>query len=274
VVSDFEAVSDFVNKRYNEAKESSEEILFPVEKYSLNESLAGHGGHIRAGAPSITDLPTFKVLRHSKGLSAWAVVLAVDLRRSTFLAMKCGAERMFVLMHTYIPTMAYLVEEAGGKTIGLRGDGLFAGFGITELTGSGNEVTQQVAADALCNSVSSGKAMIECVQELITPLMKEEGIDETLRIGIGIEVGDVVITRIGLESASEVTAYGPAVNRACKLLANKGQNEIYMSNTAYDMFPSSKEGRLKFEQKDGGLLVKHPGDMMMLRGPRVSRPPK
>lgn len=247
MIADFDEVLDFVKAKYREAKDGSEEIVFPVEKYERfleanNQRMRG-AGDILAGAPSITDVPEYKVLKHSKGLSAWATILSVDLRYSTKIAGKHGAEKTFVLMHTYLPTMAFLVEKAGGKTVGLRGDGLFAAFGVTELKGDTQVVDSDSATEAVRSATRSGKAMIEAIEDAISPTLRDGDFDEDLRIGVGVDVGNVVITRIGLESASEVTAYGPAVNNACKKLASKASNQIRISKAAHNMYPSSKGGK-------------------------------
>jgi len=277
MIANFDEVLDFVKTKYREAKDGSDEIVFPVEKYersraAINENLRGGAGEILAGAPSITDVPEYRVLKHSKGLSAWAAILSVDLRHSTKIAGKYGAEKTLSLMHTYLPTMAFLVEKAGGKTVGLRGDGLFAAFGVTELKGDTQVVDSEFATEAVRSATHSGKAMIEAMEDAIYPTLHTSDFDEDLRIGVGIDVGNVVITRIGLESACEVTAYGPAVNNACKKLASKASNQIRISKAAHNMYPTSKGGKTKFSWFDGGYSINFPKNFNMLGGDSNMRP--
>lgn len=168
-------------------------------------------------------------------------------------------------MHTYLPTMAHLVEKAEGKVVGLRGDGLFAAFGVTELTGTGTEVPGKEAGNAAQNAVRCGKAMIEAVKDAINPTLHEGGINGDLAIGVGVDVGNVVITRIGWETASEVTAYGPPVNRACKKLAAKVNNAVRISKGVKNIYPSGKAGKVRFSFFSEGFTVDFPNDMFMLR---------
>lgn len=272
MVADFDEVLSFVKEKHREAKDGSETIIFPVEKYAkMYEGMRSRsfGGEIIASAPSISDLPQYKVLKHSTGQSAWAAILAVDMRKSSRIATEHGAEATYVLMHTYLPTMAYLVEKAGGKVVGLRGDGLFAAFGVTELVNTGTEVTPEAATEAVRGAVRCGKAMIEAMEDAVSPVMRNGGLIADLKIGVGIDVGNVVITRIGLESASEVTAYGAPVNHACKKFASKASNQIRVSQVARDMYPKTKGGRVTFANYDGGFFVNFPSDVIMLEGDRA-----
>ena len=78
----------------------------------------------------------------------------------------------------------------------------------------------------------------------------------------------------GLESASEVTAYGPPVNNACKKLASKASNEIRISKAAHRMYPTSKGGKAKFLWFEGGYSITFPPDYYVLGGNSYRRPRK
>jgi len=79
---------------------------------------------------------------------------------------------------------------------------------------------------------------------------------------VGVAVGEIVVTRIGLTNANEVTAYGPPVNQACKLSGKI--IGIRLTKGAHDVYPTAKGGRVKFEHYDGGYFVNFPSDMFML----------
>ncbi|QDS98469.1 adenylate/guanylate cyclase domain-containing protein [Adhaeretor mobilis] len=269
MIASLDEVFDFAKEQYKQAKEGADKIVFPVEKYSrefsMSEGKERGGVTINASGHSITDLPQYDILKNATGLSAWAAILNVDLRYSSQIAMEYGAEKTFLLMHTYLPTMAFLVEKGGGNTVGLRGDGLFAAYGVTELDGEKEVVDGQAAAKAVQEATDSGKAMIEAVEDVLSAVLKDERLGD-LKIGVGVDVGSVVITRIGLKSASEVTAYGPTVNRACKKLAAKAVNKIHVSQAAERMFPQSKGGKVKFTKFDGYFEMHYPSDVRMLDG--------
>ncbi len=217
---------------------------------------------------SIVDNPRFAVLKHATGQLAWAVVLAVDLRNSTSRAMRVGAEATYLTMHTFLPTMEYLIGKAGGQVIGLRGDGLFAGFGVTEVEEGKETFTPTIAEDAASKSVECGRGMLEAIVDVINPLFQTESLDADLAIGVGIDSGKVIITRIGLETANEVTAYGPCVNNACKKA--DGNNEIYVSSTVWNYYPKSKGGLVRFSLigNKGYRVTDYPHDVLKRSRPR------
>jgi len=257
MIAHFDDISDLAQECFAKANMGAQVM-------QLNES---RERSLKASsAQMIQDLPRFAELTNFYGAKAWAAILSVDLRRSSNRAVEIGARGTYLTMHTYLPIMAELVGKAEGVIVGLRGDGLFAAFGFTELDGSEPQVTSEVAGQAVQNASRCGKAMIEAVQEIINPILAENGIHgqktRDLAIGVGIDVGDIVVTRIGLESASETTAYGASVNRACKFA--DGHNIIRVSHAAHEMYPTGKNGRIKFRRVEGSYIVNYPSDMRML----------
>ncbi len=269
MIATLDDILEFARGKLQEAKEGAEEIPFGVlqESYEFSEDgeRRKYGGwDVRASAPSIVDVPKYSVLKHGSGLAAHAVILCVDLRGSSHRAVRIGAEDTYLTMHTYLPTMGHLVELADGKVIGLRGDGLFAGFGITEVDGDKQVFTQEIAAKATRNALKCGKGMIEAITDAINPVLEEDRIEGGLCIGVGIDVGKVVITRIGWESASEVTAYGPVINNTCKKLVAHASNSIHVSSGFRNIFPTAKGGRVRFRQVRGedAFEVAYPDDVL------------
>lgn len=209
--------------------------------------------------------PKYAELEPFYGFSAWAVILSVDLRGSSNRAVKVGAKNTYIAMHTYLPTMVKLVGEAKGKVVGLRGDGLFAAFGITELKGTGNEVSSSRAAKAVKAAIRCGKSMLEAIDMILNPLLIEEDIPAGLAIGVGVDAGHIVATNIGLSDATEITTYGPPVNHACKFCC--GNMAVGVSKTAKNLYPSSPDGKLSFARdprRQGMWIVKFPNTMQML----------
>lgn len=200
----------------------------------------------RAKALMLASLPKFAAMPNNYGYAGWAAVLSVDLRGSSSRAVAIGAKRTFITMQTYVPTMAYLVGQAGGTVVGLRGDGLFASFGFTENPSS---VTRHAAGEAIKDAACCGDLMIKTVAELVNPVLDRGGVGGGLRIGVGIGAGEIVVTRIGWEDAQEVTAYGDEINHACKV---RGDNCVVLSDAAHDLYPSSPDGQAYF--------VPHVGD--------------
>jgi class 3 adenylate cyclase len=260
VIADFDDIWNFAEANLEEAGVAATTIQFSVEKYSSKHLQEGGIGSIRAGA--VGSEPEYAKLTTNFGMSAWAVVLSVDMRGSSSRAIRVGAKDTYLTMHTYLPTMAELVGRADGLIVGLRGDGLFASFGLTKTGKNEKPVTSEVAESAVSSATRCGKAMQEAISDIINPLLDGHDIDGDLEIGVGIDVGDIVVTRIGLRDANEVTAYGAPVNTACKMAEKT--NDILMTNAAHDMYPTTKGGRMSFFRSSNGYRPLFPADMVML----------
>ena len=264
----FQDIEEFAAEQFEKANQATKVIRFSksasASAMTRNEMLSERYGSISAKA--LVDNPEFVEIETGYGKSIWAVVLAVDLRNSSNRAVKIGPKHTHLTMHTYLPTMINLAGCWDGSVVGLRGDGLIAQFGETELLkGDGTDVKPEVAEKAAKQAVRCGKAMIETIEEIVNPLLKKNGIQGNLTIGVGVDQGDLVVTRIGHLTANELTAYGPAVNRACKY--SDRHNQIHVATRVQALYPKGKNGKVKFLPVGGGgsgLVVEFPSDMQML----------
>jgi adenylate cyclase len=214
----------------------------------------------RAKALMMASLPKFAAMPNAFGFAGWAAILSVDLRGSSARANRIGARDTFITMQTYLPSMAFLVGKADGMIVGLRGDGLFAAFGFKEKPGKPSRVAQ---GKAVQRAAACGMAMLQTVDGYIDPVLAEGRIESNLRIGVGIDAGEIVVTRIGWEDAQEVTTYGECVNTACKM---KADHCIAVSEHAWDLYPKSETGRIGVEPMEEGLELVVPPDLLPLIG--------
>ena len=200
----YEEIKEFARERFEEANTASQAIQFSFDGPKRYSKSAGE--MLSGSAPySIGYDPRFLKLSTSKGVGGWGVILSVDLRRSSQRADTIEPDDTYLTMHTYLPTMAEIAAKAEGKIGGLRGDGLFAIFGFTEYVKNQPkpDISPAVAKSAIQNATRCGKGMIEAVTEIINPLLDENRILSGLAIGVGICVGDVVVTQIGVADAVE-----------------------------------------------------------------------
>lgn len=262
----FDDIKAFAYEQFELAKTGSEAIKLSLnaETISRNEMVTERYGAFSAKA--LGDNPDFSSLEMGYGKSVWAVVLAVDLRRSTNREIRIGPKKTHLTMHTYLPTMINLVGQWNGSVVGLRGDGLIAQFGETEIIKNDNtDVDPKTATKAAKQAVRCGKSMIETIDEIINPLLEQNDIESGLAVGVGIHHSNLVVTRIGHLTASELTAYGPAVNKASKF--SDRTNQIHLTAAVRDLYPKVKGGRVGFRPVGGGnsgLVVDFPSDMHML----------
>lgn len=255
MIARFAEIEKFACECLTEAVGAIESIQF-----SMNEKYAKHLQTRSLEASYIGDVPAYQVLKCGYGIAAHSAILSVDLRQSSRRAVTHGPKNTYLTMHTYLPTMAEVVASAEGLIVGLRGDGLIAAFGVTEK--AHRDAKWPDGPNATKQATHCGKAMIEATEEIINPLLEAEDIPAGLQIGVGIAVGEVVITRIGLRPANEVTAYGAPVNQACKF--SDGTNRVRLSKGAYDIFPTTKGGRIRFETYSDSFIPTYPRDMLML----------
>lgn len=154
-------------------------------------------------------------------------VLSVDIRGSSRLAIDQAPESVFFAIQCFLPLMAHIVVQASGEIISLRGDGLIAGFGF------GIKHWEPCINDAY----ECGMLMILATRDILNPMLAHYGIPVQLSVGVGIDCGKIVVTKIGLGKASEITAYGEAVNTAAK--NSKGTNNVWLSANTCKKCPMS-----------------------------------
>jgi class 3 adenylate cyclase len=252
------AVRRFAQLKLDIASEAATHVSFAENKsYDLSKG-AEHRRRL------IGDIPRFRELDVGYGVDAWLTILFVDLRSSSWRAEVHGAKATYLAMHTYLPTMAYIVCQAGGDLVGYRGDGLFAAFG---LDASGRNPPDLDHGRAVQNAIRCAKAMVEAIDDAVNPVLSNAGVPAGMQIGVGIDAERVVITNIGLREAYEVTAYGTAVNKAAKL-SDCGNAEVIVAHRAKRWLPPATNNHNWFRRKLGvtdGMKVNYPANYVMLR---------
>jgi class 3 adenylate cyclase len=222
---------------------------------------AEHMQRKSAKARHIQDLPDVAGMDLGYGMKAWAAILSVDMVGSSNRAVRIGARKTYVTMHTYLPVMAELASKKG-YVVGLRGDGLFAAFGLTKLIGTNTEVDPEIASNAVKAASHTGKAMLEATEEAISETLVKHNIEGNVRVRVGVDIGEIVVTRIGIDDTQEVTTYGPAVNKACKM---GSPGSVVISHRANNVWNRVKGGTLRMERTIGGDWRVNYGSMKMLR---------
>jgi adenylate cyclase len=211
----------------------------------------------------VADLPAYSILPDGYGAQAWAVILFVDLRNSSRRAEQFGVKATYLTMQAYLPTMAWVVEKMRGHLVGYRGDGLFAAFGLDK---TGRNPVKLEHGEEIRRAVLCAKAMLEAVDDAVVPELAEFDVPGDLRIGVGIDASQVVVTRIGLLRAYEVTAYGLAVNNAAHG-SNVGNGEVMITPRARRLYPTSSGGTMRFKphpQTTEFLKIVFPNDFRVL----------
>lgn len=247
----------FAREQLDRAKDFAQRIRF-VEKGLINNQWTKEAMSIRA---SIGDDPDFAELEYGNGISAWTSILSVDLRDSTKLADQITAREMYLMIHTLLPTLAFVCDNSYGEVMNFRGDGLFAGFGLKKITDTASEPTHSQKLEANKEAVVCGLRLIEAVSGAVEVVLAEDGIDVDLHAGVGIDCGHVTVTRVGWMTAGELTAYGSCVNEACHL--SDARDEVIVSSRVKELYPSGPCGALEFNINGGNGFAARYGETLL-----------
>lgn len=135
-----------------------------------------------------------------------AAILFFDLREFTAITSKLSNEAVLYILNAIIPQMIYAVKHWKGEIEKNTGDGIMAIFG-TETRDSFH-----IARDVIEASMAMRYIMINDIQ----PKLLAENLP-VLNFRIGIDMQEVLISRIGIKENSFLTVIGDAANRASKL---------------------------------------------------------
>lgn len=152
-----------------------------------------------------------------------AAILFLDLEEFTSTTSKLSNEVVLHMLNTIIPVLMYIVKRWSGEIEKNTGDGLMAVFG----TETRNDFL--IARDA----IESAMAMRYVMLKNIHPKFSEEGIP-LLNFRIGVDMEEVLISRVGIKDTNFLTVVGSAANRASKLQALAESNGICIGENMYN----------------------------------------
>lgn len=149
--------------------------------------------------------PDFAALGVGETATCQLVVGFLDMRAMTARSFWEPLTTVANLSLAVLGQVAQVVEESGGHVLGMRGDGLMAGWG-----GPGsNGRTDVYLAMAAC------AFSLDAVRGAVNQMLELSGI-EPVQICAGADWGDVCFARTGTPEASEVNIVGHPANFAAK----------------------------------------------------------
>jgi len=148
-------------------------------------------------------------------------ILFADVRGFTALSERMSPYDVIYFLNRYFHLTTKVIESYGGYVDNYMGDGLMALFGHDD------------APDASFRAVSAALTMLEEVEKRTRHFEELYGV--SVRIGIGIHHGNVVVGMIGAGERQRMTVIGDAVNFASRIeSANKKYGtELLISNAAH-----------------------------------------
>lgn len=137
----------------------------------------------------------------SGGQRVWATALFADIRDFSAFTQKVDLNALLDELNEYYTTMQRVIDAHGGVVNKFGGDSMLALFGVP--IPSQNHAQQ---------AVNATMAMMEELSELNNQRLAR-GV-APIRIGIGVNTGEMIVGNLGSEKRREYTALGDSVNLA------------------------------------------------------------
>lgn len=153
---------------------------------------------------NVTPVQLVKKIDHMPGEELTVAFLFVDLRGSTKLCEDRLPFDVVFILNQFFAELSLALSETDGHYAQFNGDGLMAIYGLKS--------DPQSAAIA---SLQGAKAMLDRIEGLNTRLGDE--LNEPLRIGVGIHMGDAIVGSMGPPATPIISALGDTVNVAARL---------------------------------------------------------
>jgi adenylate cyclase len=135
-------------------------------------------------------------------------VMFGDLRDFTPFAESLPADAVIEVLNRYVSEMSDAILDNGGTLVAYMGDGIMAVFGAPiEITGH---------ADC---ALAAAREMLHSRLPRFNEWVKESGLGDGFRMGIGLSSGPIMSGTVGSERRLEYTTVGDTTNTASRLEA-------------------------------------------------------
>jgi adenylate cyclase len=135
-----------------------------------------------------------------------ATVLFSDLRGFTSYAETLPPATVISVLNRYLTLMSDVILDNGGTLVAYMGDGIMAVFGAP--------IEQDDHAD---RALRTARHMTGPALQEFNQWMRDQGVGEGFRMGVGLMSGEVMSGNVGSERRLEYTAIGDTTNTAARL---------------------------------------------------------
>jgi adenylate cyclase len=140
------------------------------------------------------------------GVQRDGTVMFSDLRGFTSFAESLAPAEVIEVLNKYLSEMSDAILDHGGTLVAYMGDGIMAVFGAP--------IEQDDHAD---RALAAAREMLDVRLPRFSAWLREEGLSEGFRMGIGLNSGRVMSGNVGSERRVEYTAIGDTTNTAARL---------------------------------------------------------
>lgn len=170
--------------------------------------------------------PEFEELEVGDRRSASLAVVFLDLTDFTGRSFWDDDDQVVDLAHAVLSAFVQVVSGYGGFPLGLRGDGLFAGFG------PGDPRVDSIMALTACAHA------LNAVEHGLNPRLVSAGI-RRVQARAGVDHGRVTFVRSGSRDNSEVNVIGFAANFAAKCEKQAKSWEVVVGEGVQELLPAA-----------------------------------
>lgn len=174
-----------------------------------DSSLLSKVADMEAASAAVLGHPEYANLRPGETRKANGVVSFVDIRGFTKLSFALDSSQLLRLVQALTEASIKVVADGGGYIVEFTGDGVMAYFG--------DSTTPD--ADAISAAMETTSLLFKTVDEIVNPELKNDGLDP-IRIGAGIEFGEIQWSRVGIGAASQIKPIATATFLAGKLCSS------------------------------------------------------
>jgi len=186
-------------------------------------------------------------------------ILMSDIRGFTTIAEELAPEMVIAVLNKHFGLMIDIIQEYKGIIVDFFGDGILVFF----------DPLDRPLKDYALNAVNCGVRMLQGVTEL-----NREMEDENLppfEVGIGVNVGEVVVGNIGSHARAKYGIVGAAVNMVHRIQSEAKGGELVISEPVYALVGSSFEVERTFIVRMKGLAHTHKLYVVKINGHREER---
>jgi adenylate cyclase len=142
------------------------------------------------------------------GVTLDGTVMFSDLRDFTPFAETLPADLVIEVLNRYVSEMSDAILDNGGTLVAYMGDGIMAVFGAPI----------EMAGHADC-ALAAAREMLHSRLRDFNTWLKENGLGDGFRMGIGLSSGPIMSGTVGSERRLEYTTVGDTTNTAARLEA-------------------------------------------------------
>jgi adenylate cyclase len=165
------------------------------------------------------------------GVQREGTVMFSDLRGFTSFAETLEPATVIGALNRYLTAMSEAILDHGGTLVAYMGDGIMAVFGAP--------LAQDDHAD---RAVAAARDMLDRLNGF-NEWLREEGLHEGFKMGIGLNSGQVMSGHVGSERRLEYTALGDTTNTAARLegMTKGTPYQLYVADSTYSRLAEPAE---------------------------------